>query len=96
MTSTDDKIRMDRKGIPLSPFSFVHKKKKHIIAAILHQWQEYGFDPADTKRDWSTRRTRNYFHVETKENRVFEVYQDVTNHAAQEWFLSKEIIEEKT
>jgi hypothetical protein len=96
MVSADNKIKMERKGIPLAPFSFFYMKKKHVIAAILHQWQEYGFDPADTKRDWSTRRTRNYFHVETKEGRVFEIYQDVTDNNAREWFMTKEIVEEKS
>ena len=77
------------------PFSFVFKKKKHEIGVILHHWQEYGFDANDKKRDWSTRRRRNYFHVETKSGEVFEIYQDMSDHSVQSWFLTREIVDEK-
>ena len=95
MASAGNKIDVERKGFPLMPFSFVFKKKKHEIGVILHQWQEYGFDTNDKKRDWSTRRRRNYFHVETKSGEAFEIYQDMSDHKSQSWFLTREIVDEK-
>ena len=100
MASAENKIRVKRKGIPLSPFSFLFKKKKHVINNILHNWQEYGFDvdveeeEDKDKRDWSTARRRNYYQVETKDGRVFEIFQDMTDLTREGWFLTKEIVDE--
>ena len=95
MASPGSKIKVKQKGFPLTPGSFFFNKKKHVINNILHQWQEYGFDPDDTKRDWSTRRSRKYFHVQTKDERVFEIFQDITNHKLDIWFLTREIVDDK-
>ena len=95
MASAGNKIRVNRKGIPLMPFSFFFKKKKHVVNNILHHWQEYGYDPGDVRRDWSETRRRDYFHVETKDGRVFEIFQDMSDLSRQDWFLTKEIVDEK-
>ena len=96
MATAGNKIRVRSKGIPLSPFSFLFKKKKHVINNILHNWQEYGFDieEEEEKRDWSAARRRNYYQVETKEGKVFEIFQDMTDLTREGWFLTKEIVDE--
>ena len=79
------------KGVPKLPVSFKWCGKQHKIIAIEKSWRDWGFHRADPKRNWTTRRHRNYHHVKTKENRIFEIYLDCSNKAEPTWILNKEI-----
>lgn len=59
-----------------TPVSFAWNNQKYRVKTLLKQWQDYHFSPLAPRKDWRSRRHRNYFQVETESGECFELYCD--------------------
>lgn len=74
------------------PIAFTWRNKRYRITSIKSVWHDYGFGslPAPKRASWRRRHHRIYYHVETEEKKIFEIYFD---WGAKEniWILVQEI-----
>jgi hypothetical protein len=75
------------------PQSFQWNGELWIVDKIVKEWQDFDYSPLSPKKDWRTRRHRNYFHVSTQSGRSFELYCDRGTKlgSRKTWVLSKEL-----
>lgn len=68
------------------------------VKKILRQWQDYDYGPLAPKRDWRSRRHRNYYRILTETGQCFELYCDrgTRLETPKEWILVREILKYKT
>ena len=64
-----------------------------IVEKILKQWHDFDYNPISPKKNWRSRRHRNYFKVLTRSGRCFELYCDrgTKLDSIRHWVLSREI-----
>jgi hypothetical protein len=77
------------------PVSFTWKNQEYRVKTLLKQWHDFDYSPLAPKRDWRSRRHRNYFQVETDFGECFELYCDRGTKlgAAKHWILHAVLIE---
>ena len=59
-----------------SPLSFCWDGQVYRIEKILKQWHDFDYSPLSPKKNWRSRRHRNYFRVATETGETFELYCD--------------------
>jgi hypothetical protein len=71
------------------PVSFKWKGREYRVVEWLKQWQDFDYSALAPRRDWRTRRHRNYFHVRTGSGECFELYCDRGTKlgAKKQWIL---------
>ncbi len=71
------------------PVSFSWNGREFRVVEVLKQWHDFDYSPLAPKRDWRTRRHRNYFQVRTDSGEWFELYCDRGTKlgAAKHWVL---------
>ncbi len=69
---------------------FDWRGKKHEVAKVSETWQDYGFAGWMKKPRWWQRRHKNFYRIETKEGRTFEIYCD-RGSKKRVWVLLKEL-----
>lgn len=47
------------------PVRFRWRDVEHRVVEVLHRWQDWGFSPVAHKKDFKSRRHRNYYEVRT-------------------------------
>jgi poly(3-hydroxybutyrate) depolymerase len=67
------RVITEQGGIPVA---FDWNGKTYSVQSILKQWHDYDHSPLSPKRDWRSRRHRNYFQVRTESGECFELYCD--------------------
>ena len=74
--------------------SFKAGLKSYQVKKIRKQWQDYDYSPLAPKRDWRSRRHRNYFRILTKNGQCFDLYCDRGTRldSPKEWILVREIL----
>ncbi|RJP80205.1 MAG: hypothetical protein C4524_03945 [Candidatus Zixiibacteriota bacterium] len=58
------------------PVRFRYEGAEHRVEEIVREWQDYGFSAAAFRRDWRTRRHRNYYEIRTDRGLHGQVYFD--------------------
>ena len=73
------------------PVSFKWKDREYRVAELLKQWQDFDYSALAARRNWRTRRHRNYFQVRTESGGCFELYCDrgTKLNARKHWILMK-------
>jgi hypothetical protein len=84
-----EKIDVQCEGVPAQPSSFVWQKKEYRVTAVKHSYQDWGFARSAPKKNWRSRRHRTYFHVQTEDGTLFEIYLDRATRAEPAWILHK-------
>ncbi|NQT82376.1 hypothetical protein HQ563_05095 [bacterium] len=84
-----ERISVCCEGTPAKPVSFIWHKKEYRIVAVKSSWHDWGFARSAPKKDWRSRRHRNYFLVQTEGGKVFEIYLDRANPSKPRWILHK-------
>jgi hypothetical protein len=75
------------------PRSFQWNGECWTVDSVVKEWQDFDHSSLSPKKDWRSRRHRNYFHVLTPSGRSFELYCDRGTKlgAKKTWVLSKEL-----
>jgi len=75
------------------PIRFVWRNQKYQITRILREWHDFDFHPLAPRKNWRTRRHRNYFHVQTESGQCFELYceRGTKRDSAKRWILLFEL-----
>ena len=55
------------------PVSFSWNGREYRVAELVKQWQDFDYSPLAPRRDWRTRRHRNYYRVRTESGERFEL-----------------------
>ncbi len=76
------------------PLCFRYGREKHGVVEILDQWQDYGFSPAATKRNWRNRRHRNYYKLRTDKGLHALIYFDrgVKPESPKQWVILEQYL----
>lgn len=77
------------------PIVFVWRNQKYRIVQILREWHEFDFSPLAPRKNWKTRRHRNYFQVRTDSGSCFELYceRGTRLESTKRWVLLSQIEE---
>jgi len=87
----DDRIDVVMEGTVRQPKSFVWQGRNFQVVEILHAWSDWGFSLAATRRNWRTRKHRNYYRIRTEDERIFEIYLDRgTKPGRESWYVFQE------
>ena len=83
-------VEVDRGGVPLS---FYFNKQRHRIVGVHKQWHDFDFSPMSPRKNWRSRRHRNYYQVITDTGQYFEIYCDRGTRlgAPKTWVLVREL-----
>jgi len=87
--TTEGKVRV--------PISFRLDDTEYKIVEIVAEWQDYGFGPGESRRKkrWWERRHRNYYHVKTTDDKIFEIYYDrganMKHPEYRKWMLHRQL-----
>ena len=78
--------------------SFKLGSRFYKVAKILKQWQDYDYSPLTHKRDWRSRRHRNYYRIIVDTGQCFELYCDrgTRLESPKNWVLVREIMDRET
>jgi len=76
MTFISKPIEVVEDSSPRRPRSFVWDGTEYVVEKIIAQWQDWNFSAGAKKRDWRSRRHRNYYHVRATDGSEFELYLD--------------------
>ena len=66
-------VRTEKGGRPVS---FEWKGRECQVIEMLKQWQDFDYRALAPRRNWRTRRHRNYFQVRTESGECYELYCD--------------------
>ena len=88
----DARVEVEFDGDPKRLAAFTWGGQRFPVTELIHEWSDWGFSPAATRRNWRTRRHRNYYRVQTEGGRVFELYLDRgTKPGRETWVLFQEL-----
>jgi hypothetical protein len=88
-------VRTEKGGRPVS---FEWKGRECRVIEMLKQWQDFDYSALAPRRNWRTRRHRNYFQVRTESGECCELYCDrgtklgVQKHWILQTILEKDVI----
>ncbi len=85
------KITVCCNGVPAQPVSFVWRDKEYKIVAVKHSWHDWSFARSAPEKNWRTRRHRTYFHVQTVDGALFEIYLDRASRGNPTWILHRRL-----
>ncbi|HEX7344394.1 MAG TPA: DUF6504 family protein [bacterium] len=76
------------------PLRFRYRKEEHCVVEILDQWQDYGYSPAATKRNWRNRRHRNYYKLLTDKGLYALIYFDrgIKPESPRQWTMLEQYL----
>jgi hypothetical protein len=66
-------VRTEKGGCPVS---FFWGGREYRVAEMLSQWHDFDYSRLAPKRDWRSRRHRNYYQIRTESGECFELYCD--------------------
>lgn len=77
------------------PMGFVWQNRKYRIVQVVREWHDFDFSPLAPRKNWRTRRHRNYFHVRTDSGLCFELYceRGTKLDSAKRWVLLSQLEE---
>jgi hypothetical protein len=80
------------------PVSFQWKGRECRVTELLKQWQDFDYSALAPRRNWRTRRHRNYFQVRTETGGCYELYCDRGTKlvSPKHWVLQSVLEEEKS
>ena len=89
----DAHVEVRTGGDPSRPLEFQWQDRRYAIIEILHQWTDWGFAPGAPRRNWRSRRHRNYYRVRTeRDGGVFGIYLDRgTKPGREAWILFQQL-----
>jgi hypothetical protein len=88
----DEPIEVTVSGTVREPAAITWRGAGYAVDEILNAWSDWGFPQGAVRRNWRTRRHRNYFRVRTSDGRIFEIYLDRgTKPGREAWFLLREL-----
>lgn len=87
------KVEVGEGGLPLS---FRWSDREYHVKKILKHWQDFDYSPLSPKKNWRSRRHRNYYKVVTETGEYFEMYCDrgTKLSAVRTWVLLRELEED--
>ena len=69
------------------PVRFFWRGRKIDISLVVSTWQDWGFSAGAVKHDWKARRHRNYYRIESDDNKIYEIYLDRQTSGEPAWYL---------
>jgi hypothetical protein len=91
-----EQVRVETEGPLPQPVASTLAGKRHTIAEVLVTWPDYGFGNNPEKRPrWWQRHHRNYYHVRTSDEEVYEIYYDrgtsPKNPQLKKWYITRRL-----
>lgn len=88
-------VEVEEGGVPKA---FHWDGKEYCIEKIIKKWHNFDYSPLSPKKNWRSRRHRNYYRVITETGEYFEMYCDRGTRlgAPKVWVLLRELEQERT